>query len=163
MEYPIKKTSKLDTLRQVAHLRPRTKTIGSVFRIRNTIMYETHNFFQNKEFLNLDPNIITVNECEGGAGVFTATELMKNSVRDIPSTNGKINYKKDHFKKQAYLTVSSQLQLEALACSMGNIYTMNKSFRSEHSSTNKHASEFTHLEIEMVDIDNRDLMNIGKE
>ena len=163
VEYPIKKKIKLDTLRQIAHLRPRTKTLGCVFRIRNTILFETHNFFQSKQFLNLDPNIITVNECEGGAGVFTVTELLTDNIRDIPINNSKINYKKDHFKKQAYLTVSSQLQLEALACSMGNVYTMNKSFRSEHSSTNKHASEFTHLEIEMIDVENKDLMNIGKE
>jgi asparaginyl-tRNA synthetase len=162
-EYPIKKKIKIDTLRQIAHLRPRTKTISCVFRIRNTIMYETHNFFQSKDFLNLDPNIITINECEGGAGVFTVTELLTNKISDIPVNKNMINYKKDHFKKQAYLTVSSQLQLEALACSMGNVYTMNKSFRSEHSSTNKHASEFTHLEIEMIDIDNMELMKIGEE
>jgi asparaginyl-tRNA synthetase len=164
--YPIKKNIKLDGLRDLAHLRARTKVFGSVYRIRNTLFYETHRFFQTQTpaFLNLDPNIITINECEGGAGVFTVTELLSNNAttRDIPNRNGSIQYGKDHFRQQAYLTVSSQLQLEALACGMGNVYTMNKSFRSEHSHTNKHASEFTHLEIEMIDVENKDLMDIGE-
>jgi asparaginyl-tRNA synthetase len=166
LKYPIKKNIKLDALREIAHFRGRTKVFGAVYRIRNTLFYETHNFFQSQKpnFLHLDPNIITINECEGGAGVFTVTELLSNTnnTRDIPNQNGKIKYSKDHFKQQAYLTVSSQLQLEALACGMGNVYTMNKSFRSEHSHTNKHVSEFTHLEIEMINIENDDLMDIGQ-
>ena len=73
-----------------------------------------------------------------------------------------INYKKDHFKKKAFLTVSSQLQLEPLACALGSVYTVNKSFRSEHSNTNKHVSEFSHLEIEIIDNSMEDLMNLGE-
>lgn len=162
--YPIKKNVRLDALRDYAHLRSRTKIFGCIFRIRNTLMYETHRFFQEQypKFLNIDPNIITINECEGGAGVFTVTEMMNDSTRDIPNKNGVIQYTKDHFKQHAFLTVSSQLQLEALACGIGNVYTMNKSFRSEHSHTNKHVSEFTHLEIEMIDVKNGDLMDIGE-
>jgi asparaginyl-tRNA synthetase len=162
--YPINKSIKIQNLRQLVHYRAKTKVFGCIFRIRNTLMYGTHNFYQMKNMLHLDPNIITINECEGGAGVFTATELMDKQIKNIPTEkNGQINYKKDHFKRQTYLTVSSQLQLEALACGMGDCYTTNKSFRSEHSMTNKHVSEFTHLEIEMIDIENKDLMNIGKE
>ena len=161
-DYPLSKSMKLPTLRHMAHYRAKTKTFGSVFRIRNTIMFETHKFFQEHGFLHLDPNVVTTNECEGGAGVFTVTEMMGKHVNSIHTDkNGVIDYSKDHFKKQTYLTVSSQLQLEALACGMGNCYTTNKSFRSEHSLTNKHASEFTHLEIEMVDVRNDDLMLIG--
>lgn len=161
-KYPLKKNIKLESLRDLCHLRSRTKVLGCVYRIRNTLLFETHNFFQQQKFLNLDPNVVTINECEGGAGVFTITELMNKSTRDIPNKNGVINYNKDHFKRQAYLTVSSQLQLEGLACGIGNVYTMNKSFRSEHSNTNKHVSEFTHLEIEMIDVKNDDLMYIGE-
>lgn len=164
VSYPLKKNVKLDTLRQICHLRGRTKTLGCVYRIRNTIMYETHNYFQKLGYLNLDPNIITTNECEGGAGVFTVTELLtdENNVKKIPrKKDNTINFNKDHFKQQTFLTVSSQLQLEALACSVGNVYTMNKSFRSEHSNTNKHASEFTHLEIEAININNDTLIDIG--
>lgn len=161
-QYPLSKNMKLPALRQLAHYRSKTKTFGCVYRIRNTVMYETHNFFQNKRFLHLDPNIITTNECEGGAGVFTVTEIMGENINNIPHDNkNNIDFNKDHFKKQTYLTVSSQLQLEALACGMGNCYTTNKSFRSEHSTTNKHVSEFTHLEIEMIECNNADLMSNG--
>lgn len=163
LDYPLKKNMKLQNLRQLAHYRAKTKTFGCIYRIRNTLSYETHNFFQQYDFLHLDPNIITTNECEGGAGVFTATEFMSKHIKDIPTDkHGNIEYTKDHFKQQTYLTVSSQLQLEALACGIGNCYTTNKSFRSEHSITNKHVSEFTHLEIEMIDIHNFELMDIGK-
>jgi asparaginyl-tRNA synthetase len=163
-EYPLAKNVKLPTLRKIPYLRCRTKTFGSVFRIRNTVMYETHNFWQNASFLHLDPNVITANECEGGAGVFTVSEMMDKERNKIPTYKNKeiINYEKDHFKKQAFLTVSSQLQLEGMSCGMGNCYTTNKSFRSEHSLTNKHMSEFTHLEIEMIECSNEDLMRIGE-
>ena len=162
--YPIaKKKLTMPYLRQFCHLRGRTNTMGCVFRIRNTIMYETHRFFQNKGYLNLDPNVITINECEGGAGVFQLTEWCPKICKDIPMKEGYIDWSEDHFKKPAYLTVSSQLQLEAMACSMGDVYTMNKSFRSEHSDTNKHVSEFTHLEIEIVNNSFKKLMDIAIE
>ena len=159
--YPLKKRMKLDTLRKIPHLRTRTKTFGAVFRIRNTVMFETHNFYQTHKYLHLDPNVLTVNECEGGAGVFQATEWCPITSMDIPINEGLIDWTQDHFKRPAYLTVSSQLQLEAMACSLGNVYTTNKSFRAEHSQTNKHVSEFTHLEIESINCDNNYLMDIG--
>ena len=164
--YPLKKSLKLPQLRQMAHMRAKTKAFGCIYRIRNTCMFHSHEFFQKKGFLHIDPNIITVNECEGGAGAFQVTELLSHGdrVRDIPTDKkGNVRYAKDHFKKKAYLTVSSQLQLEAIACGMGHCYTTNKSFRAEHSMTNKHVSEFTHLEIEMTNISNDDLMDIGSQ
>lgn len=163
-QYPLAKNVKLPTLRKIPYLRCRTKTFGSVYRIRNTVMFETHNFWQNSGFLHLDPNVITANECEGGAGVFTVSEMMDKDVAKIPvvEKTTQIDYSHDHFRKQAFLTVSSQLQLEGMACGMGNCYTTNKSFRSEHSLTNKHMSEFTHLEIEMIDCENNDLMDVGE-
>jgi asparaginyl-tRNA synthetase len=154
--YPLSKTKmNLDTLRNYIHLRGRTNTFGSIFRIRSSLIKILHDFYHSKGFLNLDPNIITVNECEGGAGVFQVTET------DI--INNKYDPNIDHFCRPAYLTVSSQLQLEALACGLGNVYTMNKSFRSEHSCTSKHVSEFTHLEIEIVNNTFDELMNISEE
>lgn len=154
----------LDTLREIIHLRSRTNVFGSIFRIRSKLMKLLHDFYENEGFLHLDPNIITINECEGGSGVFQLTEKdisnNKNLNYDI---NGNYNWKEDHFQKPAYLTVSSQLQLECLACSLGNVYTINKSFRSEHSSTSKHLSEFSHLEIEMIQINLNDLMNISEK
>ena len=141
----------MDTLRDYTHLRVRTNVFGNIFRIRNQLMMSIHNFYQTLEFLHLDPNIITINECEGGAGVFQLTEYDISKLSNLNyNNNNNYEWGKDHFNKPAYLTVSSQLQLEALACGMGNVYTTNKSFRSEHSNTTKHVSEFTHLEIEMV-------------
>ena len=177
--YPLSKTKmSLDHLRNFAHLRARTATFGSVFRIKSAISHATHNFFEEKGYFHLDPNIITVNECEGGAGVFQVTEkdisipsklaLEMSETKDV---NGKVtkvktdnyDWSQDHFEKPVYLTVSSQLQLEAIACAMGSVYTTNKSFRSEHSSTNKHLSEFTHLEIESCFLTLDELMQVGED
>ena len=153
----------MDTLRDVAHLRPRTSIFGCIFRIRSKLMKSLHDFYENEGFLHLDPNIITINECEGGAGVFQLTEHDISEKNNLKYNNEKYNWGSDHFQRPAYLTVSSQLQLEALACSLGNVYTMNKSFRSEHSSTSKHVSEFTHLEIEMINNNLNDLMIISEK
>ena len=151
----------LEKLRDNSHIRVKTKAFGSIFRIRNTLSMAVHEFYQNLGFLHLDPNIITVNECEGGAGVFQLTEHDISNVNDLLK-EGKYDWSNDHFNKPAYLTVSSQLQLEALASGLGNVYTTNKSFRSEHSNTTKHVSEFTHLEIEMVFNTFHELMMNGK-
>lgn len=163
--YPLSKSKmNLDTLRNYIHLRGRTNTFGSIFRIRSSLTKILHDFYHQNGFLHLDPNIITINECEGGAGVFQITEHDISLPNNLKLAENKINYdwNNDHFNNPVYLTVSSQLQLEAMACSLGNVYTMNKSFRSEHSSTTKHVSEFTHLEIEMINITLDDLMNISE-
>lgn len=182
-DYPIMKSNvTLEYLRNHAHLRGRTKTFSSVYRIRHSMMMATHQFYHSKKFLLLDPNIITTSECEGGAGVFQLTEndiSFPESLKCIPKTKTypadcsqipsqqnlreTYDWSKDHFGKPVYLTVSSQLQLEALAMSMGRVYTMNKSFRSEHSTTHKHVSEFTHLEIEQCFTSLEDLMGIAEE
>tara|TARA_B100000161_G_C33545999_1_gene413064 strand:- start:513 stop:1877 length:1365 start_codon:yes stop_codon:yes gene_type:complete len=162
-EYPLAKTRMgLDTLRTFIHLRPRTGAFGSIFRIKSAITHGTHQFFHQENYLHLDPNVITINECEGGAGVFQVTENDLTDINKLPNKEGKYDWSKDHFNKPVFLTVSSQLQLEALSCALGAVYTTNKSFRSEHSSTNKHVSEFTHLEIEHIFIDMEYLMNIGE-
>lgn len=169
--YPLGKNKlPMDYLRKYAHLRARTSSFGSIFRIKSAISNATHEFFKDKGFVHINPNIITVNECEGGAGVFQITEHDISNPNSLPrmkdmSGNNMIDYdwKQDHFDRPAYLTVSSQLQLEALACSLGSVYTTNKSFRSEHSTTNKHLSEFEHLEIEDVFNDIDSLMQIGED
>jgi len=157
-EYPLAKAKlPLLHLRNYPHLRFRTNTFGSIFRIKDKITYATHIFFHENNYLHLDPNILTNNECEGGAGVFQVTE------NDITKINSLL-IKNDHFSnKPVYLTVSSQLQLEAISCSLGAVYTTNKSFRSEHSNTYKHLSEFSHLEIENIFIDLDYLMDISEK
>ena len=166
-EYPLCKSKMtFDYLRRYAHLRARTSSFSSIFRIKSAISYATHLFFKNQGFLHINPNIITVNECEGGAGVFQVTEHDISNHSSLPSLQHPLNqhdWSKDHFDRPAYLTVSSQLQLEALACSLGSVYTTNKSFRSEHSSTHKHLSEFEHLEIEDTFITIDDLMQLGED
>ena len=178
-DYPLSKSKmSLDYLRNFTHLRYRTSTFGSVFRIKSAISHATHKFFEENGYLHLDPNIMTVNECEGGAGVFQVTErditfpkklpfeqeevknLVTNKMEKYPTD--KYDWTSDHFGKPVYLTVSSQLQLEAIACALGSVYTTNKSFRSEHSSTNKHLSEFSHLEIEACFINLEQLMSVGE-
>jgi asparaginyl-tRNA synthetase len=164
-DYPIMKANvTFDYLRDHAHLRARTRTFSSIYRIRHRMMMATHEFYDCEGFLLLDPNIITTSECEGGAGVFQITEKdisVPGDLKCIDKTT-KYDWSKDHFGKPVYLTVSSQLQLEALAMSMGRVYTVNKSFRSEHSTTHKHVSEFTHLEIEQCFTSLEDLMNIAE-
>ena len=164
--YPLAKSRmKLDVLRNFTHLRCRTNTFGSIFRIRSSLSKILHDFYHERDFLHLDPNIITVNECEGGAGVFQLTEKDITHIDKLPIDKETNHYDwgSDHFCRPAYLTVSSQLHLEAMACGMGNVYTINKSFRSEHSSSSKHVSEFTHLEIEIINNKFEDLMDISEE
>lgn len=156
--YPLSKGKiSLNLLRTMQHLRFRTNTFGSVFRIKSAISFATHFFFNEQNYLHLDPNIITTNECEGGAGVFQVSE------HDITKLPKNFTWDKDHFDKPVFLTVSSQLQLEAISCALGAVYTTNKSFRSEHSNTSKHLSEFAHLEIENTFIDLNYLMDISEK
>jgi asparaginyl-tRNA synthetase len=113
--------------------------------------------------MQLDPNIITLNEAEGGCGAFQLTERDISDINLLEKKNNLYDWSKDHFTKPVYLTVSSQLQLEAISCALGAVYTMNKSFRSEHSNTTKHVSEFTHLEIENTFIDLDELLEISEK
>ncbi len=164
LSYPIAKSKLgIDFLRTLPHLRSRTNFFSSVNRIRHRMMKATHDFYDQEGFLHLDPNILTVNECEGGAGVFTVSELIGERADQIPvNPQGLIDWSRDHFRRRVFLTVSSQLHLEGLAMSMGRVYTTNKSFRSEHSLTNKHVSEFAHLEIEQCFTSFEDLMDIAE-
>ena len=164
-EYPLAKGKlPFDYLRNYAHLRCRTSSFGSIFRIKSAISDAIHLFFKDNGFHHINPNIMTVNECEGGAGVFQVTEYDISDHKLLPEIKDttKHDWSRDHFNNPVYLTVSSQLQLEALCCSLGSVYTTNKSFRSEHSTTNKHLSEFEHLEIEDAFTTLDDLMNIGE-
>jgi asparaginyl-tRNA synthetase len=138
----------LDTLRDHQDVRCKTRTFNAVFRIRAGLSQATHNFFHSKGFHHLNPNIITTSDCEGAGEVFTITNMLGKNCSDIPKV-GKtelIDYNKDFFEKQAFLTVSSQLQLELLCAGLGKVWTSNKSFRSEKSKTNRHLAEFEHIE-----------------
>jgi asparaginyl-tRNA synthetase len=164
--YPLSKTKlTLDYLRGFAHLRARTSTYSSVFRIKSSIYHATHDFFYKRGFPHVNPNIITVTECEGGAGLFQITEHDISDHSTLPTLKNttKHDWSRDHCKKPIYLTCSSQLQLEAIACAIGRCVTTNKSFRSEHSLTHKHVSEFDHLEVEDTFITLDSLMQLGED
>ncbi len=159
------KKMNIETLRSHQECRAKTKTFNAVFRIRGGLMRATHSFFEKHNLLHLDPNVITTSDCEGAGEVFTITNLHKTEyIKDIPQTkDGKIDYNADMFQKHAFLTVSSQLQLEALCSGLSRVYTTNPSFRAEHSVSNRHLASFTHIEYELAWIDHNDLMNFTED
>jgi asparaginyl-tRNA synthetase len=154
----------VDTLRAYQHLRPRFRTFSYIYKIRSTLLKNIHIFFHSNNFYNIDPNIITTSDCEGAGEVFTITTLDARSIskNEVNSHKDDDIYKTDFFEKQAFLTVSSQLQLEALAAGLSRVYTLNPSFRAEKSKTKRHLACFTHLEWEIAFIDINDLMNFSE-
>jgi asparaginyl-tRNA synthetase len=143
-----KKYQTVEYLRDIAHLRSRTNTFGAVTRVRNTLAYATHRFFQQNGFIYVNTPIISASDCEGAGEQFTVTTL---PLAKIPFTaDGKVDYGKDFFGKMAKLTVSGQLEGETYACSMKNIYTFGPTFRSENSVTKRHLAEFWMIEPEMA-------------
>ncbi len=153
--YPLqKKRHSFEFLRTIAHLRPRTNTQGAVLRVRNAVAFATHLFFQERGFLYVQTPIITASDCEGGGEQFLCTTLDLNK---LPRTQeGEVDFSKDFFGKPAYLTVSGQLNGEALACAMSDIYTFGPTFRAEHSTTPRHLAEFWMIEPEMAFADLED-------
>ncbi len=153
--YPLqKKRHTFEFLRTIAHLRPRTNTQGAVLRVRNAVAFATHLFFQERGFLYVQTPIITASDCEGGGEQFLVTTLDLN--KPTRTEKGEIDFSKDFFGKPAYLTVSGQLNGEALACAMSDIYTFGPTFRAEHSTTPRHLAEFWMIEPEMAFADLED-------
>ncbi|MFA6815166.1 MAG: asparagine--tRNA ligase [Lentisphaeria bacterium] len=163
MKYPLGKSRiSFERLREVAHLRPRTNSFGAVMRIRNTLAYATHQFFQERGFYYFNAPIITASDCEGAGEMFQVTTLdMKNPPLD-PETN-KIDYTKDFFGKQANLTVSGQLEAETYACALGSVYTFGPTFRAENSNTTRHLSEFWMIEPEIAFADLQDDADLAED
>jgi asparaginyl-tRNA synthetase len=156
-----KKTS-LEMLRDHQECRVKSRTLNAVFRIRSGLIKATHDYFHSMGYHHLNPNIITTSDCEGGGEVFTISTLLDKSTSTIPvkpESLTAIDYTKDFFEKQAFLTVSSQLQLELLCAGLGKVYTTNKSFRSEKSRTTRHLAEFEHIEWETAWASLDDLMD----
>ncbi|MFM1842799.1 MAG: Asparaginyl-tRNA synthetase [Cyanobacteriota bacterium] len=146
--YPLqKKRHSFEFLRTIGHLRPRTNTIGAVMRVRNACATAIHQFFQSKGFLWVHTPIITASDCEGAGDLFNVTTLDLNQV---PKTQTGIDYEQDFFGKQAYLTVSGQLEAEVMAMAFQNVYTFGPTFRAENSNTSRHLAEFWMVEPEMA-------------
>ncbi|KAG8468124.1 hypothetical protein KFE25_007176 [Diacronema lutheri] len=157
--YPLaKKGHSLEFLRSVAHLRARTNTLGAVMRVRNALAYATHAFFQQAGFLYVHTPIVTASDCEGAGEMFQVT-THKLRAGVAPAV-----YKpeEDFFGKEAFLTVSGQLNGEFYACGLGSIYTFGPTFRAEHGHTTRHLAEFWMIEPEIAFADLTDDMNLAE-
>lgn len=159
--YPMqKKRHTFEFLRTIAHLRPRTNTIGAVMRVRNQLAFATHEFFQKRGFIYLNTPIITASDCEGAGAMFQVTTL--DPANPPKTQDGKIDYTKDFFGKPAFLTVSGQLNGEIYASAMSDIYTFGPTFRAENSNTSRHLAEFWMIEPEMAFADLNDDMECAE-
>lgn len=147
--YPLqKKGHTLEFLREISHLRGRTNTFGAVFRVRNQLSQLVHEYFQKNGFVWIHTPIITASDCEGAGEMFQITTMKLDK---IPlGKNGKVDFSQDFFGKPAHLTVSGQLNGEALALSLGDVYTFGPTFRAENSNTTRHLAEFWMVEPEMA-------------
>ena len=160
--YPLqKKRHSFEFLRQLAHLRARTNTFGAVCRVRNVLCRAVHDFFQDRCFTYVHTPLITPMDCEGAGELFRVTTLDLAGLSRQGS--GKVDYGEDFFGCATYLTVSGQLEAEALACAIGRVYTFGPTFRAENSNTARHLSEFWMVEPEMAFCDLEEDMGLAEE
>ncbi|MDE6584709.1 MAG: asparagine--tRNA ligase, partial [Anaeroplasmataceae bacterium] len=159
--YPIQpKRHTREFLRDVAHLRPRTNLFSAVFRIRSVAAMAIHKYFQDNGYLYVHTPLITCADCEGSDQMFKISTL---DVNNLPMENGKVDFSKDLFGKQAFITGSGQLHGETYAMAFSDIYTFGPTFRTENSNTKTHANEFWMIEPEMAFCDLGGLMDIEEE
>lgn len=147
-------------LRTVAHLRPRTNLFQAIFKIRSVAAMAIHTYFQENDYVYVHTPLITCADCEGSDQMFKVTTFDMNN---IPKVDGKIDFSKDLFGKQSFITGSGQLQGETFAMAFKNIYTFGPTFRTENSNTKIHANEFWMIEPEMAFCDIDGLMDIEEE
>ena len=161
-KYPLQpKKHSLEFLREIAHLRFRTNTFGSVFRVRNALAFAVHKFFNEKGFVYMHTPIITASDAEGAGEMFKVTTLPFDNTPK--NDDGSINYKEDFFGRATNLTVSGQLEGELAATAFGDIYTFGPTFRAENSNTARHLAEFWMIEPEMAFYDLEDNANLAEE
>lgn len=161
-DYPLqKKGHTMEFLRDIAHLRGRSNTFGAVFRVRNRLSHLVHQFFQDKGFIWAHTPILTASDCEGAGEMFQVTT---HDLDKIPKTkDGKIDWSQDFFGKAANLTVSGQLNAEAMALAFSDVYTFGPTFRAENSNTTRHLSEFWMVEPEIAFADLQDNALLAEE
>ncbi|MDR3251217.1 MAG: asparagine--tRNA ligase [Tannerella sp.] len=156
-----KKGHSMEFLREISHLRPRTSTFGAVFRIRHNMAIAIHKFFHERGFFYFHTPVITASDCEGAGQMFQVTTM---SLPDIKKDDrGAVVYNDDFFGKQAYLTVSGQLEGELAAMGLGSIYTFGPTFRAENSNTPRHLAEFWMIEPEVAFNDIEDNMSLAED
>ena len=156
-DYPLQKKGHTpEFLRSIAHLRPRANLYGAVFRMRSRMSQAVHRFFSERDFTNVHTPIITDSDCEGAGEMFRVSTL-------DPAKAEAQQFENDFFGKPTYLTVSGQLEGEAFATALSNIYTFGPTFRAENSNTTRHASEFWMIEPEMAFCDLEGDMDLAEE
>ncbi|MEG2611480.1 MAG: asparagine--tRNA ligase [Oscillospiraceae bacterium] len=161
-DYPLqKKHHTLEYLRTIGHLRARTNTYSAVFRVRSGVAMAIHRFFEEQGFVYVHTPIISSTDAEGAGEMFRVTTL---DMQNVPvDKNGKVDFKQDFFEKPSYLTVSGQLQGEAMATALGKVYTFGPTFRAEKSYTGRHAAEFWMIEPEMSFADLQEDMQVAED
>ena len=147
--YPIQpKAHSLEFLREVAHLRPRTNVIGAATRVRHTLAQAIHRFFGERGFFWVNTPIITAADAEGAGALFRVSTL---DLANLPRTpEGKVDFAQDFFGREAFLTVSGQLNVEAYCLALSKVYTFGPTFRAENSNTSRHLAEFWMIEPEIA-------------
>ncbi|MDX7987690.1 asparagine--tRNA ligase [Xenorhabdus sp. 12] len=160
--YPMAaKRHSIEYLREVAHLRPRTNLIGAVARVRHTLAQALHRFFHEKGFFWVSTPLITASDTEGAGEMFRVSTL---DLQNLPRTDkGEVDFSQDFFGREAYLTVSGQLNGEAYVSALSKIYTFGPTFRAENSNTSRHLAEFWMVEPEVAFADLNDIAKLSEE
>jgi asparaginyl-tRNA synthetase len=160
--YPIQpKAHTMEYLREVAHLRPRTNTFGAIARVRHCIAQAVHRYFNERDFFWINTPIITASDAEGAGQMFRVSTL---DLVNLPRNDqGGIDWHQDFFGKEAYLTVSGQLNVEAYCLSLSRVYTFGPTFRAENSNTARHLAEFWMIEPEIAFADLNDDATLAED
>ena len=160
--YPMSpKPHSMEYLREFAHLRPRTNITGAVMRVRNCLSQALHRFFHERGYLWVATPIITASDAEGAGEMFRVSTL---DLLNLPRTKqGDVDFSKDFFGKEAFLTVSGQLNGETYACALSKIYTFGPTFRAENSNTSRHLAEFWMVEPEVAFADLNDIAYLAED
>jgi asparaginyl-tRNA synthetase len=150
--YPIQpKRASFEYLREVAHLRPRTNTFGAITRVRHCLSMAVHRYFHEHGFFWIHTPIITASDAEGAGEMFRVSTLDVAHLGAVPRTkDGDIDFSQDFFGKEAFLTVSGQLNIETYCCALSKVYTFGPTFRAENSNTSRHLAEFWMVEPEIA-------------
>ena len=159
--YPVQaKRHTLEYLREVSHLRARTNTIGAVCRVRNRLAQAIHQFFSSQGFYWVHTPIITSSDCEGAGELFKVSTL---DLQNVPlKENGAIDYSRDFFGQETFLTVSGQLNVETYCMAMSKVYTFGPTFRAENSNTSRHLAEFWMIEPEVAFADLEEICSLSE-
>ena len=160
--YPMQpKRHSMEYLREVAHLRARTNVIGAATRVRHCLAQAIHRFYHERGFFWIHTPIITASDCEGAGEMFRVSTL---DLANLPRTpDGKVDYSQDFFGREAFLTVSGQLNVETYCCALSRVYTFGPTFRAENSNTSRHLSEFWMNEPEIAFADLKDDADLAED